>query len=113
MGGFGQKKSRAIVNVDERIVDIDTAEIPGVAWGHGESKRESTSLPGSGGGWHGFGGGNVDFGSSNFQQTILGEAVNAAVQEMSTGLIADIGKLQTRTIMVSGLIAAVDGGKSC
>src|SRR6201988_1393269 len=44
VGGFGQKKSKAIVNVDARMVDIDTAEILGVASGHGESKRESTSL---------------------------------------------------------------------
>jgi curli biogenesis system outer membrane secretion channel CsgG len=111
VGGFGQKKSRAIVNVDARIVDIDTAEILGVASGHGESKRESTSMLGGGGGWHGFGGGNVDFGSSDFQQTIIGEAVNSAVQQMSTGLVADNDKLQARVIVVTGLIAAVDGGQ--
>jgi curli biogenesis system outer membrane secretion channel CsgG len=111
VGGFGQKKSKAIVNVDARIVDIDTAEILGVASGHGESKRESTNLLGGGGSWSGFGGGAVDFGSSDFQQTIIGEAVNAAVQEMSTGLIADNTKLQVRTIIVTGLIAAVDGGQ--
>lgn len=111
IGGVGTKKTKAIVNIDARIVDIDTAEILGVASGHGESKRESTSLLGGGGGWSGFGGGGVDFGSSNFQQTILGEAVNAAVQQMSTGLIADNSKLETRTIAVSGLIAAVEGGQ--
>ena len=111
IGGFGQKKSKAIVNVDARIVDIDTAEILGVASGHGESKRESTNLLGGGGSWSGFGGGAVDFGSSDFQQTIIGEAVNAAVQQMSTGLITDNSKLQVRTIVVNGLIAAVDGGQ--
>jgi curli biogenesis system outer membrane secretion channel CsgG len=111
IGGFGQKKSKAIVNVDARIVDIDTAEILGVASGHGESKRESTSLLGGGGGWSGFGAGGVDFGTSDFQQTIIGEAVNAAVQQMSGGLIADNPKLQVRTIVVTGLVAAVDGGQ--
>jgi curli biogenesis system outer membrane secretion channel CsgG len=111
VGGFGQKKSKAIVNVDARIVDIDTAEILGVASGHGESKRESTSLTGGGGGWTGFGGGNVDFGASDFQQTIIGEAVNLAVKDMSTGLIADNTKLSARTIIVTGLVAAVDGGQ--
>src|SRR5208283_597551 len=49
VGGFSQKKSKAIVNIDARIVDIDTAEILGVASGHGESKRESTGLGGMGG----------------------------------------------------------------
>ncbi|HUJ31361.1 MAG TPA: CsgG/HfaB family protein [Candidatus Acidoferrum sp.] len=111
VGGFGQKKSKAIVNIDARIVDIDTAEILGVASGHGESKRESTSMTGGGGGWTGFGGGHVDFGASDFQQTIIGEAVNLAVKDMSTGLIADNTKLVTRTIVVTGLVAAVDGGQ--
>ena len=111
IGGVGQKKSKAIVNVDARIVDIDTAEILGVASGHGESKRESTSLLGGGGGWTGGGGGAVDFGSSDFQQTILGEAVNAAVQQMSANLIADNTKFSARTVVVNGLVAAVDGGQ--
>src|SRR5208282_72144 len=111
VGGVGHKSSKAIVMVDARLVDIDTAEILGVAEGKGESKRSSTSLLGGGGGWHGWGGGAVDFGSSDFQQTILGEAVNSAVQQMSTGVISDNTKLQTRTITVEGLVAAVDGGQ--
>lgn len=111
VGGFSHKKSKAIVNIDARIVDIDTAEILGVAEGHGESSRSSTGLLGGGGNWHGWGGGAVDFGSSDFQQTILGEAVKAAVEQMSTGLVADNTKLQVRTIVVSGLVAAVDNAQ--
>ncbi|HEY4931328.1 MAG TPA: CsgG/HfaB family protein [Terriglobales bacterium] len=111
IGGVGHKKTKAIVAVDARIVDIDTAEILGVASGKGESSRESTSLLGGGGNWHGWGGGAVDFGSSDFQQTILGEAVNSAVKQMSGELIADNTKLQTRTVKVEGLVAAVDGGQ--
>jgi curli biogenesis system outer membrane secretion channel CsgG len=111
LGGFHHSNSKAIVNIDARIVDIDTAEILGVAEGHGESSRSSTSLLGGGGNWHGFGGGGVDFGSSDFQQTILGEAVKASVEQMSAGLIADNAKLSVRTIVVSGLVAAVDSGQ--
>jgi curli biogenesis system outer membrane secretion channel CsgG len=111
IGGFGHKKTKAIVAVDSRIINIDTAEIMAVASGKGESSRESTSLLGGGGNWHGWGGGNVDFGSSDFQQTILGEAVNAAVKQMSGELIADNTKLETRTVVVEGLVAAVDGGQ--
>ncbi len=111
IGGFGHKKSKAIVGIDARIVNIDTAEILGVAEGKGESSRESTSLLGGGGNWHGFGAGNVDFGSSDFQNTIIGEAVKLAVQQTSTEIIADSGKLEARTITVSGLVAAVDGGQ--
>ncbi len=111
VGGFSHKKSKAVVVVDARLVNIDTAEIMGVADGKGESSRESTSLLGGGSNWHGFGGGAVDFGSSDFQQTILGEAVNAAVTQMSTELVADSPKLVARTISVEGVVAAVDGGQ--
>jgi curli biogenesis system outer membrane secretion channel CsgG len=111
IGGFGKKKSKAIVAVNARMVDIDTAEILGVADGKGESQRESTSLLGGGGNWHGFGAGGANFGSSDFQQTIIGEAVKLAVDQMSTGLVANNTKLQTRTINVSGLVAAVEGGQ--
>jgi len=108
LGGFGHKKTKAIVAIDARMVDVDTAEILAVADGKGESKRESTSLLGGGGNWHGFGAGAVDFGSSDFQQTIIGEAVNAAVEQLSGNVISAKDKLQTRTIVVEGLVASVD-----
>ncbi len=111
LGGFKHSKSKAIVALDARIVDIDTGEILAVAEGKGESSRESTSLTGGGGNWHGFGGGAVDFGSSDFQNTIIGEAVKSAVEQMSTGVIAGKDKLAARTIVVEGLVAAVDGGQ--
>jgi len=109
VGGFGHKDSKANVQIDARLVDIDTAEILGVAEGKGESKRSSTSLLGGGGNWHGFGGGAADFGSSDFQQTIIGEATKAAVDQMTAGVIASAPKLQARIVKVEGLVAAVDG----
>ncbi|HTZ76149.1 MAG TPA: CsgG/HfaB family protein [Candidatus Aquilonibacter sp.] len=111
LGGVGRKKSKAVVVLDARIVNIDTAEILAVAEGKGESQRDSTSLLGGGGNWKGFGAGGVDFGSSDFQQTIIGEAVSQAVNQMSAGLIADSAKFEVRSISVSGLVAAVDGGQ--
>jgi curli biogenesis system outer membrane secretion channel CsgG len=111
IGGFGKKKSKAVVVLDARIVNIDTAEILGVAEGKGESERDGLMLGGEGGKWSGFGGGNVDFGASGFQQTILGEAVSQAVNQMSSGIVADASKFSVRTISVSGLVAAVDAGQ--
>jgi curli biogenesis system outer membrane secretion channel CsgG len=111
VGGFSHKKTKAIVTLDARIVNIDTAEILGVADGHGESSRSSTGLLGGGGGWNGWGGGNVDFGDSNFQDTIIGEAVKTATEQLSTELIADNTKFEVRTIVVQGLVAAVDSGQ--
>jgi len=99
------------VAVDARIVDIDTAEILGVADGMGESLCENTSLLGGGSNWHGWGGGAVDFGSSDFAQTILGEAVNVAVTKLSTESSPTILNCRPAPISVEGLVAAVDGGQ--
>ena len=109
LGGISRKKSKAIVSVDARVIDIDTAEILAVADGKGESKREGTSLVGGGAGRGGWGGGGADFSSSGFQETIIGEAVKAAVENMSKGLISSNDKLRIRTVMVEGLVAAVEG----
>jgi curli biogenesis system outer membrane secretion channel CsgG len=111
LGGVGHSKSKAIVNVDARVVNIDTGEIEAVAEGHGESSRSSTSLLGGGGNWHGWGGGNVDFGSSNFQETIIGEAVKQAVDQMSGDVVKGYEKVGIRTIQVEGLVAFVQPDK--
>lgn len=111
IGGIGHSNSKANVAINLRVINVDTGEILAVADGTGQSSRSSTSLLGGGGNWHGFGGGNVDFGSSNFQNTIIGEATKAAVDQLSANLIADASKITVRTIKVDGLVAAVDGGQ--
>ena len=111
VGGIGHSNTKANVAINARIVNVDTGEIVAVADGTAESSRSSTSLLGGGGNWHGFGGGNVDFGSSNFQNTIIGEATKGAVDKLSANLIADSPKVSVRTITVDGLVAAVDGGQ--
>jgi curli biogenesis system outer membrane secretion channel CsgG len=111
LGGVGHSKSKAIVNVDARVVNIDTGEIEAVAEGHGESSRSSTSLLGGGGNWHGWGGGGVDFGTSDFQETIIGEAVKQAVDQMSGDVIKGYEKVGIRTIQVEGLVAFVQPDK--
>lgn len=111
LGGLSHSNSKANVGIDARLVNVDTGEILAVAEGKGQSSRSSTSMLGGGGSWHGFGGGNADFGSSDFQNTIIGEATKAAVDQLTAGLVADSGKVAVRTITVEGLVAAVDGGQ--
>ena len=108
IGGFGKKESSAIVGLDARIVNVDTGEIMAVANGKGVSKRKSTSLLGGGGNWKGAGAGRVDFGSSDFQQTIIGEAVRLATDQMGAELIAGNSKVEARQIVVEGLVAAAE-----
>ena len=111
IGGFGQKESKAIVGVTARVVNVDTAEILAVAEGKGESKRRSTSLTGGSGGWGAFGAGGVNFGSSDFHNTIIGEAVKASVEQLSSGVVKEQGKVQARQIVIQGLVAAVAGNQ--
>src|SRR4051794_506094 len=111
LGNVGHSNSKANVAVTARIIDTDTAEILGVAEGKGQSARASTNLLGGGGNWGGFGGGNADFGSSNFQNTIIGEAVKKAVDDLSTNLVSDAPKITGHTITVEGVVAAVEGNQ--
>jgi curli biogenesis system outer membrane secretion channel CsgG len=111
LGHFGHSNSKANVAITARIINIDTGEIMAVADGTGQSSRSSTSLLGGGGNWHGFGAGNADFGSSDFQQTIIGEATKAAVDQLATNLDSQSAKVPVRTIVVEGVVAAVDSGQ--
>ena len=108
-GGVSQKRSKAIVGLTGRIVSVDTGEILAAIEGLGESKRTSTSMTGGGGSWGGFGAGGVNFGSSDFQSTIIGEAVKTAVEKMSGNMIAERGRVAVRQVVVQGLVAAVVG----
>lgn len=92
-------------------MSVDTGEILGVAEGSGTSSRASMGMGGGGGNWNGHGGGGVDFGSSDFQNTIIGEATKAAVQKLSTEVVADAPKISLRSITVEGLVAAVVNGQ--
>ena len=109
LGSVGHSNSKANVAITARIINVDTAEIMGVSDGKGQSSRSSTNLLGGGAGGGGFGGGAADFSSSGFQQTIIGEATKNAVDQLSTGLVADVPKIGVRTITVEGLVAAVEG----
>jgi curli biogenesis system outer membrane secretion channel CsgG len=111
VGGFGHSKSNANVGLTARIVNVDTGEIMAIAEGAGSSVRSSTSLLGGGGNWHGWGSGNVDFGSSNFQETIIGEATKQAVDKLTADVIADAPKVAVRQVKVEGLVAAIDGAQ--
>jgi curli biogenesis system outer membrane secretion channel CsgG len=109
LGGVGQKKSKAVVGLSARLVNVNTGEIVAVASGKGESSRSGASLIGAGGGTGAAAAGALDMRSTNFANTVLGEAVNAAVENLSVQLNAGAAKLPTTTVSVDGLIADVSG----
>lgn len=109
LGGIGTKKSKAVVGITARLVNTTTGEILAAVTGKGESSRSGTSLIGAGAGGGSGGVGGLDMGSSNFGQTILGEAVQAAVTDAATQLDTAAGNLPTVKVSVSGLVADVSG----
>lgn len=111
IGGFGKKSAKAVVQIDARIVSATTAEILGVATGHGESKRSGLTLAGGLAVGGTGGAGVVDMGSSNFANTIIGEATRAAVDSLTGQLASAAGSIQETKVEIRALVADVSGGE--
>jgi len=110
-GRVGTKKGKASVAIDARIVDVNTGEIVAVATGKGTSKRSGLLLGGGGAGSGGFGAGGIDMGSSNFEETILGEATRAAVDDLVSQLVGQSGKVEATQVSINGLVADAAGSE--
>ncbi|MFY9751211.1 MAG: CsgG/HfaB family protein [Candidatus Acidiferrales bacterium] len=109
IGGVSSHSYKAVVGITARLVDTSTAEILSAVTGTGQSTRSGTSLAGSGGSWGGAGGGGLDMSSSNFGNTLLGEATHQAVDSLATQLDASAATLPVHKVEVSGLVADVSG----
>jgi curli biogenesis system outer membrane secretion channel CsgG len=110
IGGVQRKESKAVVVINARLIDTSTAEILAVASGKGESQRSGTSLLGAGGSSGTSAGGAVDMKSSNFANTILGEAVSQSISQLASQLDQNASRLPTVKINVQGLVADASGG---
>ena len=93
VGSVGTAKGKANVAITTRIIDTTTGEIMASAKGEGTSKRSGLLLAGGGGGAAGAAG-SIEFGSSGFRDTILGEATEIAVKETAGKLVAAKPRLQ-------------------
>jgi curli biogenesis system outer membrane secretion channel CsgG len=109
LGGLGRKTAKAVVQIDARLVSTTTAEILGVATGHGESKRSGMTLVG-GAEVGGVGGvGAFDMSSSNFGNTILGEATRSAVDSLTGQIVAVAPQIAETKVEIHALVADVSG----
>ncbi len=108
---FGKQKGKAKVAVTARIIDATTGQVLGSASGEGTSKREGTLLGGLGVGGGTIAGGGMSMTSSDFRQTILGEATVLAVSNLADELIKANNKIPVRKIEIRGKVAFVDGQK--
>jgi curli biogenesis system outer membrane secretion channel CsgG len=93
IGKVGREKGKANVAITARVIDISTAEIMASAKGEGVSSRSGLLLGGGGGGGGGGGFGEVDMSSSDYRETILGEATELAVKQVAEKLIASKTRL--------------------
>jgi curli biogenesis system outer membrane secretion channel CsgG len=109
IGGVGKSEAKAVVAVSARMVNTTTGEILASVTGNGESSRGGLFLGGGGGTGYSGGGGAFDMSSSNFSQTILGEAVNKAVADCAAQLDNAAATLPTIKATYSGVVADVSG----
>jgi curli biogenesis system outer membrane secretion channel CsgG len=110
VGGY-KADGKAVVVLNYRLVDAETSEIIHTGEARGESKRTSKGIGGfllTGGGG---GGGAVTMNSSNFGETIIGEATMDAVNQLAAQL--NDGKIEggagDRTDDLDARVADVTG----
>jgi curli biogenesis system outer membrane secretion channel CsgG len=111
VGGY-KSDNKAVVVLDYRIVDVETSEVVATGEARGESKRTSKGF-GAGllAGWAGGGGGFFDMSSSNFAETIIGEATMDAVDKLAAQ-IATVnlsGGAEDRALDLDARVADVSG----
>ena len=101
-----QPDSKTGVRIEARVINVETGQIQGVAEGAGESSGSSAILSG---GWHGWAADNINFASKDFQQTVIGKALKAAVDQLGSNLVADAPKVLRTLTKLEGVVASADG----
>lgn len=109
LGGVAKKDSKAVVAITARMINTDTGEILASATGTGESSRSGTSLIGAGGSNTALGAGGLDMSSSNFANSILGEAVRSSVNSVAQQLESKAGAMPVKTVAIDGMVADASG----
>jgi curli biogenesis system outer membrane secretion channel CsgG len=108
IGGVNKTSSNAVVQITSRIINTTTGEILASVTAKGQSTRSGTGLLGAGGSVYGPEAGlGINMRSSNFANTILGEAITKCVADLGSQLDSKAAALPTNVVQVSGLIADV------
>jgi curli biogenesis system outer membrane secretion channel CsgG len=110
---FGKlnKEEKAVVGITYRIVDAETGEILDTGEARGESSRKSKdwgaflAKNGTGAGIQG------GMESSNFEQTIIGEATMDACQKLSEEISKKVSSLPVKARVIDAMIASVQGNQ--
>jgi curli biogenesis system outer membrane secretion channel CsgG len=114
VGVFASKNNedKAIVAISYRLVDAETSEIIATGEARGESSRKSKGFGGMAGALGKAAVGvSVDMTSSNFAQTIIGEATQDCVNKLAEILITQADVMKKTVKPVEGRVAAVTGNQ--
>ncbi|MEO8050652.1 MAG: CsgG/HfaB family protein [Acidobacteriota bacterium] len=120
IGGIAASKNedKAVVVIDYRLIDAETSEIIATGEARGESVRKGNALGAIGGALgKGIAGVQVDMTSSNFAQTIIGEATQDCVnkladilKEQSANMKKTVREVETSVADVSGNTLVIAAG---
>jgi len=114
-GAFGaiasaKNEDKAVVAIDYRLIDAETSEIIATGEARGESVRKGNALGAIGGAiGKGAAGVQIDMTSSNFAQTIIGEATQDAVNKIAEILLTQTSTMKKTVRPVEGRVADVSG----
>ena len=105
------KEEKAVVGINLRLVDTETGEQIETAEARGESSRKSKDYAGVlGVSGAGAVGGSSGMTSSNFAQTIIGEATSNAVTNIVAYLEGKVPQLPAKPREIEGRVASVSTG---
>jgi curli biogenesis system outer membrane secretion channel CsgG len=114
-GAFGaiassKSEDKAVVVIDYRLIDAETSEIIATGEARGESVRKGNALGAIGGAiGKGVAGVQIDMTSSNFAQTIIGEATQDCVNKLAEILLGQTTNMKKTVREVEGRVADVSG----
>jgi curli biogenesis system outer membrane secretion channel CsgG len=115
VGGY-KNTDKAVVVLNYRLIDVETSEILSTGEARGESKRSSKGF--GAGLWAGgvLAGGNLNMTSSNFGETIIGEATMDAVNKLAApiegGADSRENDLDARVADVTGNNITINAGSA-
>jgi curli biogenesis system outer membrane secretion channel CsgG len=109
--GGSKSDAKAVVVIDYRLIDAETSEIVGTGEARGESKRTSKGFGAAMFAGGVLAGGAINMTSSNFGETIIGEATMDAVNKLSQQIAAGptTGSAGSRENDLDAIVADVDG----
>ena len=112
IGGIAASKNedKAVVVIDYRLIDAETSEVIATGEARGESVRKGNALGAIGGALgKGIAGVQVDMTSSNFAETIIGEATQDCVNKLADILKEQSASMKKTVRAVETSVADVSG----